>query len=289
LLVEGEDLEFDTQILDSLAEPLLHLLRNAVAHGIESPETRRLLGKGEFGKIFLSVSKDESHINLTVSDDGRGISAASLIEKAVQNNFITAAEAGKMSEQEAFALVFLPGLTTAEKLSQVAGRGVGMNIVKTAVARAGGEISVHSKPQKGTIFKIRLPIVSSLKLVKTAAESAPKTKERASEDPGRILSVMIVDDSPGMSLGFEAMEILQGSVNPPDVILSDVEMPRMSGFELLQFIKQRESLKGIPVIMITSRDSTSDRQKGFELGASEYLTKPYEDARLLELIRKLSA
>jgi len=298
LFIEGEDLEFDTQVLDSLVEPLLHLLRNAIAHGIEPPETRRLLGKEEFGKIFLSISADESHINLTVSDDGRGISAASLLEKAIQNNFVTADEAGKMTEQEIFALVFLPGLTTAEKLSQVAGRGVGMNIVKTAISRNKGEISVFSKPHKGTIFKIRVPMISPLKQSEATQIQPVKAPEN--------LKVMIVDDSPGMRLrtarliksagwqtiiandGFEAMEILQGSVEPPDVILSDVEMPRMNGFELLRFLRHRKSLSEVPVIMITSRDADNDRKTAFDLGVSEYLMKPYEDAKLLELIEKLA-
>lgn len=299
LLIEGEELEFDTQALDSLVEPLLHLLRNAVAHGIEPPETRRLLGKEEFGKIFLSVSADESYINMTVSDDGRGISAASLIEKAIQNNFVTEDEAEKMTEQEILALVFLPGLTTAEKLSQVAGRGVGMNIVKTAVARSKGEITVFSKPHKGTIFKIRLPLVSPVKKAE-AAQISPGTA------PAN-LKVMIVDDSPGMRLrtarliksagwqtiiandGFEAMEILQGSVEPPDIILSDVEMPRMNGFELLRFLKHRRSLSEVPVIMITSRDADNDRKTAFDLGVSEYLMKPYEDEVLLEKIKDLAS
>jgi two-component system chemotaxis sensor kinase CheA len=299
LLIEGDEFEFDTQVLDSLVEPLLHLLRNAVAHGIESPETRRLLGKEEFGKIFLSVSADESHINLTVSDDGRGISAASLIEKAIQNNFVTEDEAGEMTEQEIFALVFLPGLTTAEKLSQVAGRGVGMNIVKTAVSRSKGEISVFSKPHKGTIFKIRLPLALQLKPV---GEAVQIPRENAPVN----LKVMIVDDSPGMRLrtarliksagwqtiiatdGFEAMEILQGSVEPPDIILSDVEMPRMNGFELLQFLRHRKSLSEVPIIMITSRDADNDRKRAFDLGVSEYLTKPYEDEALLEKIKDLA-
>jgi chemosensory pili system protein ChpA (sensor histidine kinase/response regulator) len=174
LKIEGENLEFDTQILDSLVEPLLHLLRNAVAHGIESPETRRLLGKAETGKILLRIQSEGTHINLTVSDDGRGISAASLLEKAVQNNFIKPEEAAKMSEDEAFSLMFLPGLTTAGKLSQIAGRGVGMNIVKTSIARQQGTISVNSTPHKGTVFTLRLPMalaVTRALLVKSGGQT----------------------------------------------------------------------------------------------------------------------
>jgi chemosensory pili system protein ChpA (sensor histidine kinase/response regulator) len=109
LTIEGENLEVDTQILDALVEPLLHLLRNAVAHGIESPETRRLLGKPEAGRINLRVHDEGTHFILTVSDDGRGISAASLKAKAVQHGIISEERAEKMSEQEAFALIFHAG------------------------------------------------------------------------------------------------------------------------------------------------------------------------------------
>jgi chemosensory pili system protein ChpA (sensor histidine kinase/response regulator) len=450
LIIEGENLEFDTQILDSLVEPLLHLLRNAVAHGIESPETRRLLGKDETGKIFLRIHSEGTHISLTVSDDGRGISAATLVEKAVQNNFITRAEADKLNETEAFALMFLPGLTTADKLSQVAGRGVGMNIVKTSIQRQQGSISVNSKPHKGTIFTVRLPMALAvtrallvkaggqtfafpLKLVKQATEIAAenfeqvlaqkslqieganytlfqltrllglpapaksgsgyrpllvletlenscalavdeivkteeivikplgaplqnqaeflgatilgdgqvvpvldlihliakrgtrnaeyKTKTETQEkrevfeenqskiqNPNsKIQTVMIVDDSPSVRHinsklikgagwqaiiakdGLEALEILQTFLELPDIILTDVEMPRMNGYELLSSLKQNEQLRAIPVIMITSRAGEKHRQKAFDLGVSEYLTKPYEDAKLLDAIKKLSA
>lgn len=443
LLIEGENQEFDTQILDSLVEPLLHLLRNAVAHGIEPPETRRLLGKDERGKILLRVQNEGTHINLTITDDGRGISAAALIEKAVQNNFISTAEGEKMSEQEAFSLMFLPGLTTADKLSQVAGRGVGMNVVKTNILRQQGTISVSSEAQKGATLTVRLPLslaltralivktggqtfafpsklvrrVSEIPIKNTLSKSAridgenysvlhiteilglPPTPESGGEQTpvllleilknsfaltvdeivgieeivikplgaplenspeflgaailgdGRIapvldlvyllkhkaqtpnakiqnqaktqnsgldnqpeiqnpkskmLSVLIVDDSPTVRQisssmvkgagwqpitardGLEALEILQAFRELPDAILTDVEMPRMSGYELLSALKREENLRDIPVVMITSRCGEKHRQKAFELGVSEYLTKPYEDTKLIETIRRLT-
>ena len=158
LFIEGENLEVDTQILDALIEPLLHLLRNSVAHGIEPPETRRILGKPEYGKIVVRLASEGTHISLTVSDDGRGISASSLKDKAVNNGFISEEKAALMSDNEAFELAFLPGLTTAEKLSQVSGRGVGLNIVKSGIARQQGTILIDSELQKGTTFTMRLPM-----------------------------------------------------------------------------------------------------------------------------------
>ncbi|HXG83990.1 MAG TPA: response regulator, partial [Pyrinomonadaceae bacterium] len=157
LFIDGENLEIDTQVLDCLIEPLLHLLRNAVAHGVEAPELRRLLGKPERGKISLRVWSEKAYVVVAVSDDGRGISIDALKEKAVKNNFIGRDEAEKMNEAEAFELMFLPGLTTAEKLSQISGRGVGMNIVKTNIERHQGVVSVSSEARKGTTFTLRVP------------------------------------------------------------------------------------------------------------------------------------
>ena len=162
LVIEGEQTEIDTQILDLLAEPLLHLLRNAVAHGIEAPDLRRLLGKPEKGKILLRLHSEGTHIILTVTDDGRGISAVALREKAIRNGFITPEEAAQMSDEDAFSLGFLPGLTTAESVSQTAGRGVGMDIIKTSILRGQGTISIASEPQKGTTFTIRMPMALAI-------------------------------------------------------------------------------------------------------------------------------
>lgn len=441
LIIEGEHQEIDTQILDSLIEPLLHLLRNAVGHGIEPPDTRRLLGKSERGTIKLRVASEGTHIVLTVTDDGRGISASGLREKAVKSGFISREQAELLNEDETFELVFLQGLTTAEKLSQVSGRGVGLNAVKAAVERQQGTISIASESQKGTTFTLRLPMALAvtrallvkvneqkfafpLKLVKQVTEVSAEAFEKAKVDKflqfgvikykishlnellglhtlsahngenvtlllldtpenpcalmvdkiikpeelvvkplgaplqnmaemlgaailgdGSIvpvldltyllkrkisgfknkpltsteiitetkvkevrkdLKIMIVDDSPSVRHltskvvknagfnaliakdGLEAFETLQAMSELPDIILTDVEMPRMDGYELLASLKKHELLRNIPVIMITSRAGEKHRQKAFELGVSEYLTKPFDDAKLVETIKNLS-
>ena len=158
LCIEGEGLEVDTQILDSLVEPLLHILRNSIAHGIEAPETRRLVGKHESGKISIRAVSEGTHIVVTVSDDGRGISASVLKAKAIEKGFITNEEALEMTDEDALSLIFLPGLTTAEDVNYVSGRGVGMNIVKTQVQRHQGSILIQTEPQKGSTFTIRMPM-----------------------------------------------------------------------------------------------------------------------------------
>jgi len=446
LYIEGESLEIDTQILDSLIEPLLHLLRNAIAHGVELPDTRRLLGKSEKGKITLRVANEGMHVILTISDDGRGISAPALKEKAVRNNLISREKAASMTDAEAHELIFLPGLTTAEKLSQTAGRGVGMNIIKTAVERQQGTISIVSEPQKGTTFTLRLPMALAvtrallvkageqtfafpLGLVKQITEISGDNIEKAkreknlqfgsnkyellhlnellgldshksnrenvrvllldiSDSPcalliddiikpeeivikplgtplqnmpeligaailgdgqiapvldlfyllnrkaqssklkvqsqlearkpslqdqskirnpkSKIKNVLIVDDSPSVRHltsniiknagfqaivakdGLEALEILQSSNDLPDIILTDVEMPRMDGYDLLSSLKRSAVLQSIPVVMITSRTSEKHRRKAFDLGVSEYLTKPFDDLILIEIIEYLT-
>ena len=447
LHIEGESLEVDTQILDALIEPLLHLLRNSVAHGIEPPEMRRLLGKPETGRIKVSVSDEGTHFILIVTDDGRGISAAALKAKAIQHGILSNEAAEKMSEQEAFALVFHAGLTTADEISQVAGRGVGMNIVKMAVERQQGSISIDSEAHKGTTFTIRLPMALAvtrallvrtggqiyalpLKVIKhisrlsvagdlwsetgeknkriAGGEQSPKIKdlqssifhlndllglpsdaaaknedapllllktpenpvglivdeiikceeivikplgnplhnlpaflgatilgdgsvapvldvfyllkqegrnqkqevrnqkESAKTQDQKPLNILIVDDSPSVRHltsniiknagwttivakdGLEALDVLQDLRELPDVILSDVEMPRMNGYELLAALKKQENLRAIPVVMITSRANDKHRQKAVDLGVSEYLTKPFDDVKLLEIIKNLT-
>lgn len=433
LFIEGEDLEVDTQILDSLIEPLLHVLRNAIAHGIEAPETRRLVGKPESGKIVIRATSEGTHIVLTVADDGRGISASVLKAKAIEKAFITNNEALEMTDDDALSLIFLPGLTTAEDVNYVSGRGVGMNIVKTQIQRHQGTVSIQTEQQKGSSFMIRMPMALAvtrallvkadkqtfafpLRLVKhicecpteylskinrdksiqlgdtvyrvvhlsemlgmpagpmVETENVPlllidtaekpcalivdqilKPEEIAVKPLGNPLksmsellgatilgdgsvvpvldlmylltnknlnakkpvvhveleikpqtSVMIVDDSPSVRHltskviknadwlpivakdGLEALEILQNTRDLPSVILTDVEMPKMDGYELLASLKRIEGLREIPVVMITSRAGDKHRQKAIELGVSEYLSKPFEDAYLIDTVKKLA-
>lgn len=450
LIIEGESVEVDTQILDALVEPLLHLLRNSVAHGIEPADTRRLVGKPEKGRIVLRIHSEGTHVVLTLKDDGRGISASAIKEKALQSGAISLDEARSMTDSEAYSLCFLPGLTTAETIRQTAGRGVGMNIIRESVVRRQGTIRIDSELQKGTEITIRLPMALAvtrglliraggqnfavpLKLVRTLTEMStedikhalmqnllsvegsehpvshlnsllgiPRSESRRESTPvllvdtlesasallvdevvraeeivikplgsplgnfphllgvtilgdGSIvpvldliyllkhhvqaprpkyleqpeksaatfeappvpsnaepvgedtpMRVMIVDDSPSVRHimskliknagweamiakdGLEALDLLHSADVLPDVVLTDVEMPRLNGYDLLAAIKSDTALKEVPVIMITSRASAKHEQKAFELGVSSYLTKPFDDSFLLEEIRTLA-
>lgn len=428
--IENEQIEVDTQILDALIEPLMHLLRNSVVHGIESAETRRLLGKPETGSIKLKLINEETHIVLTVSDDGRGIGISALKDKALRTGLITPETANSMSEEEAMELIFRPGLTTAEQLSMRAGRGVGMSIVKESIEAHQGTISIDSVPQKGTSFTVRMPLPLAvanvllvkvnrqtyalpLKLIKHIGEipvaeikqketgaslklgdgeydlltlsqhlgldavpvsnqenvnilivetsgkmcalsvdeilkteeivikslgtplknikgllgatilgngelipildlpyllrtkpSAPKKPEKVVEEV-QTVKVLIVDDSPSVRLmtskiiesagwsvttakdGLEALELLRSDKCSPDVILTDIEMPRMNGYEFVLNLRENERFKKTPVIVITSRSGEKHREKAFQCGVSDYIAKPFDDGELIRLIERL--
>jgi chemosensory pili system protein ChpA (sensor histidine kinase/response regulator) len=433
---ENGEMELDTGLLDSLVEPVLHLLRNAVVHGIELPETRRLLNKPETGRITLNIASEETHIVLRVSDDGGGVDLEALKRKAIENNLIDPAGASKLTEPAILELMFLPGLTTSNNLNINAGRGVGMSIVRESVENRSGTVTVTTRPHHGTTFELRVPDPLSLSRVLAVGigedqlglplssvtrvtEVSPQRKAEAfssgilelgdiehrfvdlsamlendacpasgdeftpvvvidnkgdklaaaadqilrSEevsirrlgpffdcggrylgasifsnghvvpilDPAKISStcgtlpadvendlleigqpapwspnIFLVDDSPSIrvmttqmirNLGFavqtavdgaEALYELQRMEHLPDVILSDVEMPRMDGYELLAELKNDARLRDIPVIMITSRFGSEYKEKALRQGAAEYLIKPVDEALLLQAIRSLS-
>ncbi len=427
--IENPEVELDTDVLDSLVEPIMHLLRNAVVHGIESPDTRRLLGKPEAGNIVVRVTNEETHIALRVSDDGRGIAGSMLKEKAVSAGLIDARAAELLDTEGTLDLMFLPGLTTAEKLSMSAGRGVGMSIVKESIESRKGTISVETGAQRGTTFTVRIPLAYAvaqvllvktdrqtlaipLKLVKHISEFSPgdikqngseqvlefeavkypiehladyisvprqseansefsntllietgdtrcslmvdeilKTEEIAIKPLGKPLEnlngilgaailgsgeivpildlpfllnnkpeaadkapsveqktrrVLVVDDSPSVRHmtskvivgagwevitakdGVEAMEFLQSGVDLPDVVLTDVEMPRMDGYELVAAVRSSELLCELPIVLITSRSGEKHREKALNMGISDYLAKPYDDSELTCIVERLS-
>ncbi len=429
--IENQEVELDTDVLDSLVEPIMHLLRNAVVHGIESPDTRRLLGKPETGNIVVRVANEETHIVLQVTDDGRGIAGSNLKEKAVSAGLIDAKDAELLNGDQLLDLMFLPGLTTAERLSMSAGRGVGMSIVKESIESRNGTITVETAAQRGTTFTVRIPLAYAvaqvllvrsdrqimaipLKLVQNISEfnqakvnqsgqdhtleleagkltvkyladyicvprhagdssefsttlhietgdatyalmvdeiikseevvikplgkpledvkgvlgaailgsgsivpildlqfllknkpPDPKAEAAASVER-RTKRVLVVDDSPSVRHmtskviasagwnaitakdGLEALEFMRSCSELPDVILSDVEMPRMDGYELASALKSDETYREVPIVLITSRSGEKHRDKALDLGISDYLAKPYDDSELISIVKRLS-
>jgi len=157
LVIEGEAIELDKTILEQIGDPLVHVIRNAVDHGLEGPEERVAQGKPASGQVTLRAAHEAGGVVIEVSEDGRGIDAGKLKRKAVEKGLLTQQAADGMSEEAAFQLVFLPGLTTAAQITDVSGRGVGMDVVRSNVRNLRGTVEIRSKRGRGTTFLIKLP------------------------------------------------------------------------------------------------------------------------------------
>jgi two-component system chemotaxis sensor kinase CheA len=160
--MSGQETELDRSVIEQLSDPLVHLLRNSLDHGIESPEQRVASGKFPIGSVALSATPAENHILIEVRDDGAGIDGRKVVAKAIEKGLISAEAAERLSEQEAVELIFLPGLSTARTLTDISGRGVGMDIVKSTVDRMGGHIAIQSAVGKGSTFSITLPLTLAI-------------------------------------------------------------------------------------------------------------------------------
>ncbi|MCC6174135.1 MAG: chemotaxis protein CheA [Chloroflexi bacterium] len=162
LVIEGQETELDRSVIEEIGDPLVHLLRNAVDHGIEPPADRLTAGKPEVATVRLTAEHVENSIVIAVEDDGRGIDAAKIRAKALERGVITSEAAARMSDAEAVDLVFAPGFSTAAVVTDVSGRGVGMDIVRTNVERLGGTVEVHTRPGQGSRFMLRLPLTLAI-------------------------------------------------------------------------------------------------------------------------------
>lgn len=434
LIVEGEEIEIDRRILDELKDPLLHLIRNSIDHGIELPEERINAHKPEKGTIKITVSQHSgSSVDITLYDDGRGVDMEKLKQSAINNQIISEKELEELLEEDILKLMFYSGVSTSKMITDLSGRGVGMNVVSEKVEKLGGQIFIKSKHHLGTQFTIRLPITlatfrgihvvvdqqsfiipthflqrvlrlpkeliytvegketilyhnrnisyvnlsdilglpkSSIKqeflyiivirasevtvaigidailneqevfiknlgkqltkvehlsaatvmewgkvtpildpfdLVKTiiqgkttpsstfTAHKKQKSKKTilVAEDTvtARMLLKNILDAS-GYDVktavdGLEAYSILME--NKIDLLLSDIEMPKMSGFELASKVRKTENLKEIPIILCSSLSSKEDKEKGVAAGANAYIIKSnFEQSNLLETIERLT-
>jgi chemosensory pili system protein ChpA (sensor histidine kinase/response regulator) len=432
--VEGD---LDRNVLERVVAPLEHMLRNAVDHGIESVEVRKKLGKSEEGRITLRLNQEAGYFVLLVSDDGSGIDVHSVRRKAIEQGLL--AEDAQVTNQEVLAFIMRAGFSTAEKLTQISGRGVGMDVVDSELKQLGGTVTINSTPGKGTEFTIRIPFtvsitralmvnvqdrmyaiplnsiegivrVSPYELEAYYQPDAPKFEYanqayklvymgrvlEKSRDPDlegqiallpvllarsgefavafqvdrvigsrevvvksigpqfnevtgisgasilgdgsvviildlmallrssyqsvteaeyvvqepvevveRVRTVMIVDDSitvrkvtsrlierQGWDVmlakdGIDAMDQLQESM--PDIMLLDIEMPRMDGFEVLRTVRHDDRIKDLPIVMITSRTGEKHKNQAVELGVDRYLGKPFQEAFLISTIEEVLA
>jgi len=162
LVMEGRDIEIDRTVLDEIGEPLIHLLRNSIDHGIEMPEERKKANKNPVGKIKLSAQRSGEHVIIEVEDDGAGIDPEKVKEVAIKRGFISKEEAEKMSRNELVSLIFLPGFSTSKEVTETSGRGVGMDVVKTKIAALGGTVQFETRVGKGTKITLKVPLTLAI-------------------------------------------------------------------------------------------------------------------------------
>ena len=431
--VEGESSEVDRTVLDRIISPIEHMLRNAVAHGIEAPDARRVLGKNEKGKIVINVDRQGTDVVIKVKDDGAGIDANKIRQKAIDKGLLT--KDSKLSDRDVLQFILHSGLSTAEEVTQVSGRGVGMDVVDSEIKQLGGVLDIDTVQGKGTEFTVRLPLTLAINqaLLVSAAEDVyavplssiegvvritgvelqrfydsdnshyefngveyelkhlgslltgnqldyskqlqlfPVLLVRVGDQhfalhvedllgrreivvkpvgmqvgsvhgiggatilaDGRVVlilemsalvvaeslfkstvvaeviespvvdetkTVMVVDDSItirkitermlkryGVEVilakdGVDATNLLQDRV--PDLMLLDIEMPRMDGFEVASYVKNDERLKDVPIVMITSRTGSKHKEKAMEIGVDRYLGKPFQEDDLMRNINEI--
>jgi two-component system chemotaxis sensor kinase CheA len=162
LQVEGQDTELDKSLLEAIKDPLTHAVRNSLDHGIEQPDVRVAAGKNPEGILKLRAAQEGSYVIIEVSDDGAGIAVEKIRNKAIERGLITADRAAHLAERELLQLVFLPGFSTAEKVTNVSGRGVGMDVVRTNVEKIGGKVEIDSRSGKGTTLRMRIPLTLAI-------------------------------------------------------------------------------------------------------------------------------
>ncbi|MCR2059340.1 hybrid sensor histidine kinase/response regulator [Campylobacter helveticus] len=162
LEITGEETELDKSIVEEIGDPIMHMIRNSCDHGVEDPATRKANGKPERGVVQLKAYNEGNHIVVEITDDGKGLDANELKIKALEKNLITEKEAGQMTDKEAFTLIFKPGFSTAAKVTNVSGRGVGMDVVKTNIEKLNGVIEIDSELGKGSSFKLKIPLTLAI-------------------------------------------------------------------------------------------------------------------------------
>jgi two-component system chemotaxis sensor kinase CheA len=160
--MEGKETELDKTIIEAIKDPLTHLVRNSVDHGIELPEARLQAGKDRVGRLILRAFHEGGQVNIAISDDGAGLNAERIRKKAIERALITPEQSARMTEREIFNLIFLPGFSTAEKVTNVSGRGVGMDVVKTNVEKIGGTVAVQSSLGQGTTIRVKIPLTLAI-------------------------------------------------------------------------------------------------------------------------------
>jgi chemosensory pili system protein ChpA (sensor histidine kinase/response regulator) len=434
LEISGETVEVDSAIVEQIADPLLHIVQNAVVHGIEPTAERLAQGKLAEGRVALSAYQRGGAVIVEVEDDGHGIDVAAVRELAIRRGMLTPEAAARLGDRETLSLLFVPGFSTASSVTDVAGRGVGLDVVRTNIGRVNGEVDVETVPGAGTRFTLRLPLalaISDALLVRSGGETlavplnavrqivprrpqdirgtgdgemvrvegqlldlhrlarilgldagseeppvrpvlvvrtggrsfavavdaivgkeeivikplggllaalppfggatitgegrvvlvldparllalaesgaAPRPPApRAPQSPaGEIRRVLLVDDSVSVrrfvghmlqKAGFEVLTANDGAealerlaATTVDVVLTDLEMPRVNGYELIEDLRRRASTREVPVVVLTTRAGEKHWALARRLGVRHYVTKPVDEQAFVRLVADVSA
>lgn len=261
LVLAGEETEIDKTMIEDLSDPIIHLIRNAVDHGVETPAERRAAHKPEKSEVRLEARQEGDHIVLIVADDGRGMNPERLRAKALEKGLITDEEANTMDERQSFNLVFLPGFSTKDVASDVSGRGVGMDVVKTNIHKLNGSIDIRSVPGKGTTFTISLPLTLAI---------LPVLLVRLGDQPfavplSMVREILTVQVDAVQEVGGRATMVVRGEVMPI------YPLSHLLGWSA-------ESVPGYGVLMQTSESTFILAIDGF-MGREDAVIKSLDDFR----------
>lgn len=265
--LEGAELELDRSILDRLNEPLLHIVRNAVGHGIETPAVRRAHGKPEVGRVLIEARRQRDSILISVSDDGAGIDLDSLRQRAIEAGLLHPDLAEDMPREEVASLIFHPGLSTAAQVSEVSGRGVGMDAVKVTVESLGGSVHLETAPGSGTTLTLVVPISAAVQRVLIVGVGEERVALPIAK-VGRILEVeadaieksgvesfALIDDEPTLVIGLADVLLVdcEGAAGPIPLVLTEVRGQAVA-LRVDRFEEQQEIyVKPVPELLSSVR------------------------------------
>ena len=260
LEIKGGDTEVDKSVIEELGDPLVHLMRNSADHGLEPPEERAKAGKSKTGTITLDAAHEGSQVSIRIIDDGRGLNRDRIAAKAVERGLVTEAEIGLLSDQDVARFIFLPGFSTVDQVSDLSGRGVGMDVVRTNIEKLKGSIDVNTTPGQGTVFTISIPLTVAIMPAMMVAIG----EETYAIPLGNILEIVKPDEAQVYSIG-----------EHPVMRLRDTVLPLVSGAEVFDLPGDEAPPTPFAVVL-----SLNDKKVGLlvskPLGQQEIVIKPLD-------------
>jgi two-component system chemotaxis sensor kinase CheA len=224
LILEGEDTAADKNIIESIGDPLVHMVRNSLDHGVETPDVRRAAGKPEMATLKISARQDADRVVIEINDDGKGIDPVFIKRKAYEKGLIDELVIDQITDQDAINLIFLPGFSTAENISELSGRGVGMDVVRTVIERVNGSIWLESKVGVGTRIRLSLPLSIAVTSVMTVVAGGQKfgvpidtvvETVRIAQQSLRVIKQGLVTVWRGRVIPIKSLNQLLGNATPP--------------------------------------------------------------------------